>query len=34
MKIFKDFFTGGTVYNYFVDSKLIYTVTITPEEYH
>lgn len=34
MKIFRDFFTGGSVYNYFVDSKLIYTVTITPEECH
>jgi len=34
IKIFKDFFTGGSIYNYFVENKLIYTTTITPEECH
>lgn len=34
MKVFREFFPGGSAYNYFVDNKLVYSHTITPAECH
>ncbi|WP_241571626.1 hypothetical protein [Rosenbergiella nectarea] len=34
MKVFREFFPGGSTYNYFVDNKLVYSRTITPAECH